>query len=134
MIIKTKDNSLTLSLGSASFIHCFYSTIDIRVSKSKDEIPNALALLENRKLEAQLCFNAAREFNIIRDELSNYPPEKVIWDKFDLEKTPPWGNNISKTITSLGNYYLTAEGKDLIFELICFLQYAAENKKDVELT
>lgn len=42
------------------------------------------------------------------------PPKEIIWDVEDLEKNPPCGTHISKDITSLAQYFVIADGKNLI--------------------
>ena len=89
--------------------------------------------MKRGKLESANCLQAAHEFNKIRDALSQVAADQVVWDVSAPDKLPPWGKNISPTITSLGNYFLTADGKDLIFELVDLLQFASDNGEDVEI-
>ena len=51
----------------------------------------------------------------------------------DKSKLPPWKDHISDQITSLANYFVTADGKDLFDELISLLQYAAKNYLDAAI-
>ena len=122
-------NEKSVNLGTASFVHCFYSTVDKYVPKP--EIPHALDFLKNGKLDFPDCLEAAREFNVIRDKLSTLSPNEVIWDMDNTRESPPWGNNYSPIITSLGNYFITADGDDLIYEIIKLLQYSYEKQFDI---
>lgn len=65
----------------------------------------------------------------IQKKLSKLPPEKVVWDIEDLEKKPPWGNNISTDIKNLADYFITSEGDNLI-EIIheAFVQSEIEHQ------
>lgn len=42
-----------------------------------------------------------------------FPQKEIIWDVEDLEKNPPLAH-ISKDITSLAQYFVIADGKNLI--------------------
>ena len=124
-------NERIINVGSAGFLHCFYSTIYKYVSNT--EASAAIIFLKSGKLSFSDGLKTAREFNIIRDKLSMLSPDKIIWDINDTDAHPPWGKNISPVITSLGNYFITADGKDLIFEIILLLQYATDNGVDIEI-
>lgn len=133
MLITTKNKKRAIEVGSSSFLLCFYSTISKRTSSPATNFPRAYELLKKGRLESIQCSQAAHEFNKIRDVLSQVSTDQVVWDISAPDKLPPWGKNISPTITSLGNYFLTADGKDLIFELVDLLQFASDNGEDVEI-
>jgi 2,3-bisphosphoglycerate-dependent phosphoglycerate mutase len=38
----------------------------------------------------------------------------VVWDFEQRNVRPPWGDNISPTITSLADYFVTSDGRDLL--------------------
>ncbi len=73
--------------------------------------------LYNGKLSWENVPQAIEEVKTIRNELSKYNPEQVVWDIDDLSKQPPWGQNISDHITSLSNYFITSDGRD-VFEVL----------------
>ena len=75
--------------------------------------------------------NCLGELEQIREGLDELLPDKVIWDIGDLSEQPPWGNNISNTITSLGNYFVTSDGRDFIEVFNSALDTAMEIKEDV---
>ena len=129
MITITAANEKPINIGSASFLHCFYSTICAYVLKA--EAPNAIGFLNNRIIDSSVCKEAAREFNLIRDKLSQHMPSEVVWDIAEPKATPPWGDNISSVVTSLGNYFTTADGFDLISELVLLLYCAGDNNTNV---
>ena len=129
MIIISASKERNVNVGASSFLRCFYSTICSYVESS--DVSHAIKLLKYNQLASDECLKAAKEFNIIRDILSQKAPESVVWDIDEPNATPPWGNNISPVITSLGNYFITADGKDLIYEIIALLQYASEIGQDV---
>lgn len=47
----------------------------------------------------------ARQFNLIRDALSAFKPEEMVFDYEDLSRQAPWENNISLAVTSCGNFF-----------------------------
>ena len=67
----------------------------------------------------------------MRDKLSNYPPEELVYDINDRSKHAPWEGNISPVVTSCANFYTTADGKDLLFEIVSILTYGAYMKTAV---
>lgn len=76
---------------------------------------------------------AINELSIIKLELEKFPPDKVIWDIEDLSKQPPWGDNISRDITNLSNYFVTSDGSDFISVLFNALKRAKEINSCVEI-
>ena len=55
-----------------------------------------------------------------------------MYDKDDPSRVAPWSGNISGIVTSCGNMFLTADGKDLLYELVSILTYAHYANVDVE--
>lgn len=45
-----------------------------------------------------------------------------------IEKTVPWKGKLSPVITACANLYTTADGKDLLLEVVCILSYAQIKK------
>ena len=74
---------------------------------------------------------AKEELTQIKKALTKLSPNKVIWDIDDLSKQTPWGDNISEEISSLGNYFITCDGRDFIEVFFMTLNAAIEIKKDV---
>ena len=77
---------------------------------------------------------AVEELKIIREELKAFAPDKVVWDIEDLSKQPPWGNDISKDITDLSNYFVSSEGKDLFTVFFDALQKAKDLDSELQIT
>ena len=67
----------------------------------------------------------------IREQLKAYSPCHVIWDIEDLQKKPPWGDNISEEITDLSNYFVTADGVQVFDRLISALEDSIRMDVDV---
>jgi hypothetical protein len=81
----------------------------------------------SRETECDNTDKALEELSIIKKELQKFSPEKVVWDIEDLSKQPPWGNDISKDITDLSNYFVTSDGNDFL----TVFSHALEKAKEV---
>ena len=80
-------------------------------------------------LESEYVNVALMELDTIEEELGKLPPNKVIWDIDDIKKQPPWGNNISKDITDLSNYFVTSDGEDFL----TIFRHALEKSQELGL-
>lgn len=130
--IITSNESQVVHVGSGDIWISLMSTVDIRL-KNKKNISYAVNFLHSGECSAENALETARQFNIIRDELSKFGPDKVIYDSEDLKKEAPWKDNISPVVTSCANFFTTADGKDLLFEIVNILTYAALNDTSVEI-
>lgn len=120
-------------VGHNDFVHSFFSTISYHLEQNGwgTEFPYLLNDLYNGKLENKNIDSAINELEEIKKKLQNYSPSQVIWDIEDLFKRPPWGDNISKDITNLSNYFVTNEGEDLIGMLMKALEQGLKTNSDV---
>lgn len=120
-------------VGHGDFVHSFFSTISYHLEQNGwgTEFPYLLIDLYNGKLENKNIDSAINELEEIKMKLQNYSPSQVIWDIEDLSKRPPWGDNISKDITNLSNYFVTSEGEDLIGMLMKALEKGLKTNSDV---
>jgi len=66
--------------------------------------------------------------HVIRTELAEMPPAHAIWSLEDRAQRPPWGDDIAPEIDSLGTYFVTAHGRDLITLLIDVLEALQEGE------
>jgi hypothetical protein len=115
-------------IGTASFIHAFFSTIShwlepdgwgtayaelmLRLYRGKWDFgspENSLGANDARKVAADL--------RDIRERLRGYPPGDMIWDIEDPRAPSPWGDDVPPEVTSLADYFPTSEGED-VFEVI----------------
>ena len=120
-------------VGHSDFLHSFFSTISYHLEQNGwgTEYPFLLNELYNGKLENKNIDSAINELETIKKKLQGFDPSQVIWDIEDLSKRPPWGDNISKDITSLSNYFITSEGEDLIDMLTKALEKGQKTNSDV---
>ncbi|MCD7882799.1 MAG: immunity 70 family protein [Lachnospiraceae bacterium] len=124
MKIKTADMKRTIDVGESEIWYSVYSTSEKRVYQANNKVPLALSFFKTGRCETKDALETARQFNLLRDEFSKYPPEKAVYDMKYPEKRAPWANNISPVVTSCANLYTTTDGKDLLFEVVSILTYA----------
>ena len=119
MGVHLRTNNCIYEIGSSDFFTSFFDTIEIRLTKGLfgKKYPIVLNEFYNGNLKYENLDKAQKELKDIQKRLKKFKPSKVVWDKYDLDKKPPWGNKISSEITDLSNYYVTSDGKDL-FEVI----------------
>lgn len=135
MAVHLNTKQSTFLIGSGSFLGSFFDTIEYRLTRGfwGKKYPVVLGEFYQGKLSYQHLDAAAQELRDIQKRLKKFKPSKVVWDKLDLSKKPPWGNNISPAITSLANYYLTSDGKDLFQVLFEAIETAKVEKSDLRI-
>lgn len=119
MGVHLRTSHFIYEVGSSDFLISFFDTIEIRLARSwfGTKYPIVLNEFYNGKLTVKNLEKAEKELKDIRERLKKFEPSKVVWDKTDLTKQPPWGDDISPDITDLSNYFVTSDGEDL-FEVI----------------
>lgn len=122
-------------IGTGDFLHSFFSTVAFNLENKKwgSRFPIIMNKLYQGKLEVEDVDKAIEELKVIQEKLKAYGPEKVIWDIEDLSKQPPWGNEISKDITDLSNYFVTSDGEDFLSVFFRALVKAKENNTSIEI-
>lgn len=122
-------------IGSVEFLHSFFSTVCYNLEESKwgSRFPNIMSELYAGELKNENIDSAIRELNCIKAELKKISKDKVIWDIEDLNKRTPWGDNISDSITDLGNYFVTSDGDDFITLLSNALEKAKQLNTNIRL-
>jgi len=120
-------------LGDAAFLKAFFSTVFAKI-EAEDwgrSFPVLMRDLYSGRLSPEKVPTAAEELSRLREELKAHRPSDVVWDFEDRTRRPPWGNDISPHITSLANYFVTSDGKDLLEVLQNALTVAAQKHQDV---
>jgi 2,3-bisphosphoglycerate-dependent phosphoglycerate mutase len=122
-------------VGTASFLKAFFSTIYLRLEEGRwgSLFPVLMDEFYSGSLSAARCPAALAELGKVRNRLAEMPPSQVVWDFEDRTRQPPWGNNISKDITSLANYFVTSDGKDLITVLSEVFKEGAKANREVSI-
>ena len=107
--------NITDEIGTPDFLHAFFSAVSSNLEAGWGErFPVLMNKLYQGELLKRDAEPALEELAIVERELSQLPPNMVVWDCDDLSKQPPWGRNISPDITNLSNYFVTSAGRDLI--------------------
>jgi len=103
-------------IGTGDFLFSFFSTVahNLEGRKWGSRFPVIMKAVYNGQAEVEMLDRAMEELSIIKKELKELPPDKVVWDIEDMSAQPPWGNDISDEITDLSNYFVTSEGEDFI--------------------
>lgn len=124
-------NHRFFTVGSMDFLHCFFSNICFHLEKGcwGSKYPSLMNELYNGTLPSDKIDLAISELNEIKRRLSFIRPSDVIWDIENLDRRPPWGNEISEDITNLANYFITSEGEDL-FDVLNGALLMAKSKGD----
>lgn len=131
LIYQSADGARTLDAGNGDLINSVFSTINLRLGGMKEEAPLAIDFLESGVCRSDLGEETARQFNLIRDALSQVPPSLAVFDQKDLNKKGPWSGNLSPVVTSCAHLYTTSEGQDLLFEIVSILVYAGTVGGDI---
>ena len=122
-------------IGQGEFLHSFFSTVAYNLENEKwgSRFPIIMNELYQGKVCKENLDKAIEELSTIKEELQAFDPDKVIWDIEDLSKQPPWGNNISRDITDLSNYFVTSDGADFISIFFHALEKAKEIDVEIEI-
>ncbi len=131
MELFTEDERRNVNIGNSEIWHSVYSTLMVRTGEFIRKVPYAVEFFKSAGCSPEHCLETARQINLVRDKLSNFPPEEVVYDMNDRGKRAPWEGNISPVVTSCANFYTTADGKDLLFEVVSILTYGAYAKTAV---
>ena len=133
MTIISEDGKKIINVGTYDIWFAMYSTIMMKCDSIRNEIEKAISFMDEKVCEYIDCLEVARQFNLIRDELSKYHPEEAVYDMNSLEKKAPWEGKVSPVVTSCGNLFTSADGEDLIGEVVATCVYCYYSKKRVEI-
>ncbi len=122
-------------IGHGDFLHSFFSTVAYNLENKMwgSRFPIIMNELYQGKIEYKNINVALEELDMIKKELKSLSPQDVVWDIEDLSKQPPWGNNVSKDITDLSNYYVTSDGNDFLTIFSHALEKAKEVNSEIEI-
>ena len=127
MGVGVKVRAVVWYVGEHELLNAFFSTASVRLEPAGwgTRFPHLMNELFEGDLPAEHAAAAAEELEVVRAELREHPPSEVVWDVYDRDRRPPWGDDISPDITDLSNYFVTADGEDLIGKLAEALDFAA---------
>lgn len=122
-------------LGSADFVRAFFSTVGENLEPGGwgSRFPAVMNPLYEGQLSADLVSQARDELSKVRAELASHPVDDLVWDVEDRSAKPPWGDNISEEITSLADYFVTMDGRDMFEVMHEALAFAEQMAYEVTL-
>ena len=132
MTIISGNGKRFIDVGTSDVFYSLRSTVEILLKNDKD-IGKARAFLRTGKCLPDEAWETARQFNLIRDKLSRFAPDQFVYDIDHPQMDAPWKEQLSTVITSCGNLFITADGKDLLYEIVSILCYAHVVKSNVEM-
>ena len=133
MTIISEDGKKIINIGAYDIWFAMYSTIVMKCDSINNQINNAKLFMDKKVCEYEDCMEVARQFNLIRDELSKYSPKEVVYDMNSPEKKAPWVEKISPVVTSCANLFSSADGEDLLGAIVAVCVYGYHAKKRVEI-
>lgn len=135
MAVGLRTGPIYFIIGTADFMHSFFSTIAYNLENKKwgSRFPNLMNELYNLEIEPNKSELVLKELKIIKQELATLTPNKVIWDIDDLTLLPPWETTIAATITNLANYFVTNDGKQVLDVFENALQTSIDIKKSIKI-
>ena len=135
MAVGFKVKYYWFQIGNGDFLHAFFSIVAYNLEKQQwgSRFPVIMNKLYQGKVGKKEIKNAIEELEIIKNELKKFTPDRIVWDIEDLSKQPPWGNDISKDITDLSNYFVTSDGNDFITIFFHALEKALEINSGIKI-
>ena len=132
MRLYTSDEKRNVDVGMGSIWYSIYSTAFIAFSDdAKKNIPLAMEFLKTGECAAENTVATAEQIRRVQTAFASIEPDKAIYDLHKPSTPPPWANNIAPTVTSCANLFTTADGKDLLTEVLSLLEYASKNNLPV---
>lgn len=121
-------------IGRGDYFDSFFSTIAYYLENKKwgSQYPTIMKKLYTGVLQPIDAHLAIDELTDIQKKLGDLTKEQhpIIWDARNLTlKTPEWAINTNNEVTTLQNYYIINDGRDLIGILLTALQKSKDNKK-----
>ena len=106
-------------IGRSDYLSSFFYTICHYLENKHwgSKYPIVMKKLYYGELSFNEAEDAINEFEIIRSDLSSFLKSgtPIIWDRYDLSvQTPKWAINPNEEVTTLENYFVTCDGRDLI--------------------
>ena len=124
MTLLTSNNQRSVNVGTSDIWHSLYSTVCINLKRKTRHISLAVRFLKSGTCSSADAMETARQFNLIRDMLSQFSPNDLVYDLDNPKGPAPWDHKISPVVTSCANFYTTADGGDLLYEIVSILCYA----------
>ena len=135
MSVGVEVGSIIDVIGAPSFLNSFFSTVAYVLEGNNPGTRYPVVSIDfySGMVPVGKVQTALNELKDIQVALGEFPPSAVVWDREDWSKQPPWKGDISREITSLGNYFVTSGGKDLFSVLYEVFEAALDEKQSVKI-
>ena len=135
MSVSLRVGPIAYPVGRADFLGSFFDTVTVRLEGGArgSRFPMLAALYRDGESSPDAAELARAELANIERELRRHPPADVVWDIDRPGLVPPWGSDIADTITSLGDYFVTADGRQLIAVMDAALDASVRAGKPVRI-
>lgn len=122
-------------IGGADFLYSFFSTVACNIENNAwgSRFPVCMHDLHLGEVLFDKLTFVEDELETIKKELEKLPVDKLVWDREDLTKLPPWGTNISPDIKNLSDYFVTSGGENLLDVFFAAIHKAKELKANLEI-
>lgn len=122
------------NVGSASFLHCFFSTISYNLEPEGwgSRFPMLIKHLYMGQLSNENLSGLRDELHIVRAELEKLPVSRVIWDIEDPRKKIP-GGPLAKSVKTAADFFVTDVGTNLFDELEQAIDHAMKKKAHIAI-
>lgn len=139
MSVGLKTGYSWYQIGRGDYLESFFSTVAYYLENKKwgSKYPVIMNQLYGGMLSCKDVETAINELKNIKESLNKLSKEnnKIIWDARELSiKAPEWAINLNNEVVSLANYYVTADGRDLIDVFLLALNDSKESNKDLVIT
>lgn len=135
MSVSLRVGPIAYPIERADFLGSFFDTVTVRLEGGArgSRFPTLTALYRDGELSPDAAQLARAELANVERELRRRPPADVVWDIDKPDVSPPWGSDIADTITSLGDYFVTADGRQLIAVMDTALDVSARTGKPMRI-
>ncbi|WZH38201.1 MAG: Imm70 family immunity protein [Microbacterium enclense] len=135
MTVNLRVGPIAYPVGRADFLGSFFDTLTARLEDGVrgSRFPTLAALYLDGELSPDAASAARDELERAEHELRQHPPTAVVWDIDHPATLPPWGTNIADTIVSLGDYFVTSDGRPLIAVMDSALDASVRTGKPVRI-
>ncbi|KTS04007.1 Imm70 family immunity protein [Microbacterium testaceum] len=135
MSVSLRVGPIAYPVGRADFLGSFFDTVTVRLEGGGrgSRFPTLAGVYRDGELSPDAAQLARVELADVERELRQHPPADVIWDIDKSDVSPPWGSDIADTITSLGDYFVTADGRQLIAVMDTALDASARTGKPMRI-
>ncbi|MBO0467044.1 hypothetical protein JZO73_05795 [Enterococcus plantarum] len=123
-------------IGRSDYFDSFFSTVAYYLENKKwgSVYPVIMNQMYTGDLSPEYVDKAIEELIDIKNKFSKLTKNghPIIWDARDLSvETPEWAINPNEEVTTLSNYYIISDGRDLIEILITALRKSKDMNKNL---